>query len=255
MAKRKKLVVANWKMNPQDPGEAKRIFLGLRKEAAKRPKVQTVICPPFIYLSQLRKFDAANVALGAQDIATEESGAYTGEVSAPMVHNMGARYVIIGHSERRAAGETDEVVAKKTLIAFEDDLVPIVCIGEKERDTHGTHLRFLEDQIRRSLGKIPKKYFSGLVVAYEPVWAIGKSAKEAMKPEDIEETTLFIKKILADIYGKEEGLQVAILYGGSVEPENAGAIIQKGGVDGFLVGHKSLHPEAFGKILQAAHEL
>lgn len=254
--KKKRIVVANWKMNPQDPGEAKRIFLGIRKEVLKLSHVLTVVCPPVLYLSQLRKLSSeTKMALGAQMISEKESGAYTGEISAPMVKNMGADYVIVGHSEARTRGETLEMIVQKAKLALEDGLTPIVCVGEMQRDDQGTHFEMLRGDIAASVGKLSKKQLSAILIAYEPRWAIGKSASEALSAQGLEETVLFIRKVLAELFGREEALKATILYGGSVEPSNAGALIERGGVDGFLVGHKSLHPGEFGQILRATDVL
>jgi len=253
----KKIIVANWKMNPFSAKEAESILNGVKKTVLKLKKTQVVICPPFLYFNNLRKIigRSANLLLGAQNAFWEIEGAFTGEVSPEMIKNYGCSYVILGHSERRALGETDEIVSKKTLTCLKTGLKTVVCVGEKVRDEQGDYLVFLKDEIRNSLNKIQKRFLRNLIIAYEPIWAIGKKDTEAMLPADIHEMAIYIKKILSEIYGQESALAVPILYGGSVGGGNAGNIIKNGGVDGLLVGHQSLKPENFNEILKSAENL
>ncbi|KKR45206.1 MAG: Triosephosphate isomerase [Parcubacteria group bacterium GW2011_GWC1_40_13] len=225
-------------MNPSSAKEAERILNGVKKTAVRLKKTQVVICPPFIYLNNLKKIigKSANLSLGAQNAFWEVEGAFTGEVSPEMIRNYGGSYVILGHSERRALGETDEIVSKKTLTCLKTGLKTVVCIGEKIRDEQGDYLVFLRDEIRNSLNKIQKKFLKSVIIAYEPIWAIGKKDTEAMSPADIHEMAIYIKKILSEIYGQESAL----------------AVPKSGGVDGLLVGHQSLKPENFNEILMSA---
>jgi triosephosphate isomerase (TIM) len=248
MKKNKILIVANWKMNPETIEKAKEIFLGIKKTANNLKNTKVVICSPFVYLSDLEKLADAKLILGAQDMFWEESGSFTGEISAGMLKK--ESYVILGHSERRDLGETDEMVSKKIISAIKADLKPILCVGEKERDVHGDYLLFLQKQIINSLNKLPKRFLEKLIIAYEPIWAIGKSGEEAMKPTDIHETSLFIKKVLAEIYEPKIALTVPIIYGGSVSYKNAKDIITLGEVQGLLVGHESLKIESFSDLLK-----
>lgn len=248
MKTKKVLVVANWKMNPESAAKAKEIFQGTRTIAKDLKNIKVVVCPPFIYLSDLEKFNDSKLILGAQDMFWEKSGSFTGEISPGMLKGEG--YVILGHSERRALGETDEVIAKKIILAIKTGLLPILCIGEKERDIQGEYLHFLRKQIIDSLQKLPKRLLEKLTIAYEPIWAIGKSEEGAMKPADIHETSLFIKKVLAEIYEKKLALSVPILYGGAVSYKNAKDIIVEGEVQGLLVGHESLNIKRFGELLK-----
>ncbi|MEK7116923.1 MAG: triose-phosphate isomerase [Patescibacteria group bacterium] len=250
--KKRNIVVANWKMNPESLEEARKIFNGIRLTAKSLKNTDIAVCPPFPYLQPLSKLDyPKNVFLGAQNIFGEIKGAFTGEVSAAMIKNLEVNFLIIGHSERRAMGESNEIVRKKMQIAFDADIAPILCIGEKERDKEGNHLEFIKNQIKECLTGLQKKYLVGLIIAYEPVWAIGKSYKEAMSPTDIHETALFIKKVISELFGRDIADGSKILYGGSVEAENAGPIVQYGNTDGFLVGHASLKPDQFSEILKA----
>lgn len=244
-------------MNPSSAKEAAGILNGVKKTVAKLKKTQVAICPPFIYFNDLQKNigKSANLFLGAQNSFWEIEGAFTGEVSPEMIKNYGGAYVILGHSERRALGETDEMVSKKTLACLKTGLKTVVCVGEKIRDEQGNYLAFLRDEVRNSLNKVQKRFLRNLVITYEPIWAIGKKDADAMLPADIRETAIYIKKILSEIYGNESALAVPILYGGSVGGKNAGDIIKNGGVDGLLVGHQSLKPENFSEILKSVENI
>ena len=251
--KKRNLVVANWKMAPETLEEAKKVWNSARNSAKGFKNTDIVICPPFPFLYPLSKLNyPKNVFFGVQNIGSEIKGPFTGEVSATMVKSAGAKFAIIGHSERRTMGESNEIVRKKLQIAFDEGLTPILCVGEKERDKDGNHLAFIKNQIKECLNGLQKKNLVGIIIAYEPIWAIGKSYKEAMTPTDIHETTLYIKKIVSELCGKDIAAGAKILYGGSVEPENAGLIMEYGNVDGFLVGHASLLAEDFASILKAA---
>jgi len=251
--KKHNLVVANWKMNPESPEEAKKVFNGAKLAAKGLKNTDVIVCPPFPFISLFSKTALPkNLFLGAQNVSTEIKGAFTGEVSAEMIKNFGAKFVIVGHSERRAMGESNEIVRKKLQITFDTGLTPILCIGEKERDKEGTHLSFIKNQIKECLVGLHKKYLIGITIAYEPIWAIGKSYKEAMSPTDIHVTVLYIKKVLTEIYGRDIANSAKILYGGSVEAENAYEMLDIGNIEGFLVGHASLVPEEFKKVIQVA---
>lgn len=236
-------------MNPATEAEARRIFGGAKRASSKIRRAEAVICPPFIYLSVLAKSvkGARNISLGVQNLFWETTGSYTGEVSPTMVLGAGAEYAIIGHSERRTLGETDGQVAKKAVLALKLGLRAIVCIGESARDEKGDYLGFLKNQIKNSLQGITGKLLENLIIAYEPVWAIG--GREAMKPEQVEEMGIFIRKTLSDIYDQEAAMKVPILYGGSVDAKNAEAIVYQGNVQGLLIGRQSLEPESFRAIL------
>lgn len=239
-------------MNPDNPDSAQEIYRTLNRKIRDIKGVDVVICPPFAYLGLFKKSANKNVYLGVQDVSFEEKGSFTGEVGANMVSSMGEQYAIIGHSERRNKGETDAVVAKKVHNAVKSGLVAIVCVGEKERDASGAYFEFIKNQIRNSLAGFKPADLKSLVIAYEPVWAIGKSFKDAMKPSEIHEMSIFIKKVLADLFGKYSESPNPILYGGSVNYENAGQILKEGNVDGLLVGRESLDPENFAKLLKVA---
>ncbi len=254
----KKLVVANWKMNPQTIEEANNIFSGIKRTAQKITGVETVICPPFLYISAFKLKDSL-VKLGAQDAfwvnPLAGKGPYTGEISPDMLKMAGVKYVIIGHSERRENfGETNEMVNKKVKAALESGLKVILCVGEKERDHEHAYLRFIKTELEEGLRGIKKTNFKNLVIAYEPIWAIGKKGAEADSPESVLQMSIYIRRVLQPIVGKELTHDLPIIYGGSAEPVNAEAFLKEGKVQGFLVGHASLKPEQFNEILKIANE-
>ena len=252
----KKLVIANWKMNPGTLAEAKKIFISVKKTAQKLSFVETVICPPFVYLHELGKFGKFTrrnkCALGAQDIFWERSGGFTGEISAGMLSDSGVGYVIVGHSERRALGETDAIVNKKVQRVLREGFKTIVCVGEKERDAHARYFLFLEHEIKQSLAKVTRAMLSNLIIAYEPLWAVGESASRPATPDEFLEMIIFIRKILTDMFGKKQAFSVPILYGGSVDHRNAEAFLAVKESAGLLVGRASLLPKLFREILLSA---
>jgi triosephosphate isomerase len=239
-------------MSPETLEDAKKVFNGARLGAKGLKNTDVVICPPFPFLQPLLKLNyPKNMFLGAQNISSEIKGAFTGEVSVEMIKSLGTKFIILGHSERRAMGETNEIVKKKLQITFDAGLTPILCVGEKERSHEGTHLEFIKNQIKECLTGLQKKHLVGVIIAYEPIWAIGRSYLEAMSPTDIHETVLFIKKVIGENFGTDIANGAKILYGGSVEAQNASEIVRIGNVDGFLVGHASLIPSDFSAILKA----
>ena len=251
MKKTKSLIVANWKMNPDSGDKAKSLFLETKRSAVKNPNVKVIVCPPYIYLQELGKLKDKAVLLGAQDASTEPGGSFTGEISALMLKHQGEGYVIIGHSERRTLGESDDLISKKVTMALKTGLKVILCVGENVRDGHGEYLHFLREQLIKSLSRVSKKFLKNLIVAYEPVWAIGKTDAEAMNARDLHETSLYLKRVLAEIYGAKVGPAVSILYGGSVSYKNAKELLEQGEVQGLLVGHESLSPRKFEALLQS----
>jgi len=235
----KPLIVANWKMNPTTLQEAKQLFNSVKKGIKNVKNVEVVICPPFVYLSSF-KFQVSSFKLGAQDCFFEEKGAYTGEISPTMLKNLGCQYVIIGHSERRKLGETDEQIFKKIKTAISTKLKPILCIGEREEERKkGKTKIVLKKQLRKSLRDLTTRSLNYLILAYEPVWAIG-TGKPCYPPE-AKKTLLFLRKI----FRKNK-----ILYGGSVNSENAASYIKKANFNGLLIGGASLNPEEFIKIVK-----
>lgn len=207
------------------------------------PLADVRVAAPFTFLPLLK-----GLKVGGQTVSAQTEGAHTGEVSAKMLKAAGATFVIVGHSERRAY-ESDGVVHAQIERAAEAGLIPVLCVGEREHKEDGAHFGFIEEQLMSALREFRRT--QKLIVAYEPVWAIGKTAEDAMQPESVEETVIFIRKILAQSLGRPAALKVPILYGGSVEAENAKALLERGGVAGFLVGHASAKPETFVELLNA----
>lgn len=250
----KKIIVANWKMSPASIKEAKKIFNDTKKTANKLRKVETVICPPFVYLSELGHLvskGTLSVRVGAQDVFWQENGSYTGEISVNMLKNLGAKYVILGHSERRQnLNETDEMVNKKIKTALKNDLKVVFCVGEKERDEN--YLRFIKNEIIEGLKNISRNLLDNLIIVYEPIWAIGKSGEEADTPENVFQMGIYIRRILLPLAGEKLSRNIPVLYGGSVDVKNCLGFLKEGNVQGLLVGRKSLNSKEFKEILKIA---
>ncbi len=245
------LVIGNWKMNPLSTLVAVRLASDIKKKIARIDSVDVVIAPPTIFLGAVANAQSgkSSFMLGAQNVHSEKLGAHTGEISLSMLENFGVTHVIIGHSERRAEGETDDTVNKKIHTVIKGGCTAVVCVGEQERD-HGAHyLNLIETQIRLACAGISKAKLEQLVIAYEPIWAIGTG--KTATPEDAHEMKLFIEKTLSDLYGRAYAQKVRVLYGGSVNPKNALALMVEGRVDGFLVGGASLHAGDFYEIVKA----
>ena len=242
-------------MNPSTLAEATKLFLHIKKFASKYRNVQTIICPPLLYIAELKKLlSGKSMLLGAQDVFWRRKGAYTGEVSVSMLLSVGVSHVIVGHSERRALGETNEDVAKKIEAAISEKLNVILCVGEYERDIGGEYLAYIREEILSALKNVSKHDLRKLIIAYEPIWAIGKAGRDVVAPDDLHEMVLFIKKVLVGHYEKRLALSIPILYGGSVEGENSKALFAKGKASGFLLGGASLNPEEFESILKHANQ-
>jgi len=252
MQKRKKLVVGNWKMYPSTLIEAKSVFSKIKRVASRISRVQTVICPSSVHISALASLAAkGKTALGIQDVFWEGEGPFTGQVSPLQARNAGVRFALVGHSERRAQGDDNEKVSKKLDAAIRAGLMAIVCFGEAQRDREGNFYEELKNQLLASLGHIRSEALGkSVVLAYEPVWQIGRADSKGMVPAEVHETSIFIRRIINDAFGAEAARVVPILYGGSVTFENARNIVYKGDVDGLLVGRQSLDVEAFSMILK-----
>ena len=250
---RRKIIAANWKMN-MTLDESNTYLESFLLEVADEKNVDIVLVPPFTALARVSELlnDVQHVKLGAQNMHYEKGGAFTGEISGAMIRELFARYVILGHSERRSLFfETDEIVNKKTKAAFEASLKPIVCIGETlaERDA-GRVEEVLERQIKGSLAGLPPKELSETVIAYEPVWAIGTG--RTASPEQAQEAHAFIRKTLAGVSDSATAEKVRIQYGGSVKAANAEELMKQPDIDGALVGGASLDPRVFAEIVKFA---
>lgn len=248
---RRPLIAGNWKMNT-DQAEAASLTEALAA-GADFEGVDLLVCPPAVYLLAVAdKLGDSSIALGAQNMYHEENGAYTGEISAAMLQDVGATYVILGHSERRhILGETDEAVNKKAKAALAAGLTPIVCVGELlEQREAGATRQVIEEQFSGSLAGLSDEQVAASVIAYEPVWAIGTG--KVATPEQAEEVHADLRKLAADRYNQATADRVRILYGGSVKPDNAGELLSQENVDGALVGGASLKADAFLGIARAA---
>ncbi len=248
---RKKIVAGNWKMNTL-PAEGVELAKGVaRGKGEVCDCVNFIVCPPFTHLSSvIETLKGTGVAVGAQDCATEVKGAYTGEVSAQMIAALGCEYVILGHSERRQYyGETSETLNKKMERAFENNLKPIYCVGEnlEEREAE-RHFDVVKAQIEEVVFNLSEEQFAKLVIAYEPVWAIGTG--KTATAEQAEEIHAYIREVLRSKFGAAAD-DCAILYGGSCKPSNAGEIFSKPNVDGGLIGGAALKADDFLAIGKA----
>jgi len=245
-------------MNPLSLKEAEKLFVDITKHIAGIKKTEIVICPPFLYLERLKKISLRNnstdetkkIFIGAQDAFSEEKGAFTGEISAKMLSNLGVKYVILGHSERRALEEGNTDVNRKIKASLSLGLTPIVCFGENVRDENHEYLNFIKIQIEEGLNGISKNLISKIIVAYEPVWAIGKNATREATPEEFREMSIFIRKILSDKFGAKTVEKLRIIYGGSAHPENVFGFLKDGKAEGFLVGRDSLDSKKFLEIIE-----
>ena len=245
------LIVGNWKMNPQSASLSVKLATELKKKLHTITDVDIVIAPPIIHLEGVSRARNSNraYALGAQNVHFAQLGAFTGEVSLSMLKDFDVTYVILGHSERRALGETDILVNEKLLATIKAGLVGVVCIGEQKRDHSAHYLTHIESQIRKAFTKVSRAKLDQVVIAYEPLWAIG-TGKNATA-DDIHEMKLFIEKVISDLYGRNLAQKVRILYGGSVNGKNARELFTDGMVDGFLVGGASLHTDEFIQIIKS----
>ena len=249
---RKNIVAGNWKMNTtlqEGVALAKEVNEALK---AEQPKCDVVICVPFTHLASVNQvIDQNKLGLGAENCADHLKGAYTGEVSAPMVVSTGATYVILGHSERRQYyGETSETLKTKVNLALENKLIPIFCIGEvlEERE-NGTYNQVVKAQIEEALFHLTAEEFSKIILAYEPVWAIGTG--KTATADQAQDMHAFIRQTIADRYGKEVADNTSILYGGSCKPSNAAELFAKPDVDGGLIGGAALEAASFMGIVNA----
>ena len=252
---RKTIIAGNWKMNM--------LASGIKSyQAELMPLVpgfktwcDTVVCTPFVMLTEaLSAFKGTGVGVGAQNMSQFESGAYTGEVSAAQLEDIGTEYVIIGHSERRELyGETDESVNKKLQAVLETDICPIVCVGEKlEQREAGVTNDLVAMQVKVALLGVTADQIKRTVIAYEPVWAIGTG--KTATPEDAQDVCKVIRDVVAALYNKQTADSVSILYGGSMNDKNAYDLLAQPDIDGGLIGGASLKPTAFAVIINAANQ-
>lgn len=244
------LIVGNWKLNPGTISEAAVLAAGIARKVKKNEEPYVVVAPAFPHLAEVgKKIAKSAVGLAAQDVSTEPLGAFTGEVSILQLKDLGVTYVILGHSERRAVGETDELVRNKVKVVLKHRLTPIVCIGERIRDEQGNFFTFVESQLRALAEVLTSAEVKKVVIAYEPIWAIGTG--NTATPDDVKEMQLFIESTLTKLYDRATARKVRLLYGGSVKPANAAELHATGDMNGFLVGGASLKAEDFAAIITA----
>jgi len=252
---RNPIIGGNWKMNKGTPSEAIEMLKELIPLVKKIRYVDIVIVPPFTALfSAIKTVKGTNIMVGAQNMYYEEKGAFTGEVSPVFLKELGCKYVILGHSERRDIfNEGDNLINKKLKKALNSDLNPIVCIGEhlEERET-GRTKDVIENQFKLTFKDLKSEELSRVIIAYEPIWAIGTG--KTATPEQAEEIHIFIRELIDSIYGKNTAETVRIQYGGSIKPTNAKEIFEKENIDGGLVGGASLQSKSLYEIIKAAEE-
>ncbi len=252
----KRIVVANWKENPLTLDDAKYTVQGIRTTVRKALHVEVVLAPPVVFIPELTKWcKKPGFFWGAQTVSHEKQGPYTGEISTDMLKPYGVTHILIGHSERRALGETSEVVAVKVLRTVRAGMKAVLCIGERERRADGAYMHEVRDQLLSALSPLTERELSRLFIAYEPLWTIGKLAEEAITPDALLEMTLYIKKLITEKYSRKAARKVQVLYGGAVKADNAARFIKEGGVEGLLVGSASLTPMEFSAIINNVNNL
>jgi triosephosphate isomerase (TIM) len=252
MFPRKKLIAGNWKMN-KTAADAVSLARDIITAVGKQSDVDVVVCPPYTALESVGKMiEGSNIKLGAQNMHFEASGAFTGEISAPMLRSLFATHVILGHSERRTYfHEDDELINRKVLTALKNQLRPILCVGETlaEREA-GSTLKVVQTQTERGLEGVSKDLTPNVVIAYEPVWAIGTG--KVATTEQAQEVHAFIRGLLTKLFGEQAAQKVRILYGGSMKPANAPELLAQKDIDGGLIGGASLEPRSFVELVTAA---
>src|SRR3989344_353555 len=242
----KPILVANWKNHPKSLNEARMLLRDLSRNALRYKKVSFFIAPSLAYFESVASRAGSFYHLATQDMPPFFHGTYTGVVTPDILKSFGVRLVILGHSEQRALGETNEAVSQKIKTAFRSGITPLVCVGETSRDQDGEHFEFLREQLKLSLAGLNRTTDARkLMLAYEPVWSIGKRAEDAIIPADLAQYVIFIKKVLVDMFGRATADLIPVLYGGSVESDNARALVSGTGINGFLVGHASLDARNF----------
>ena len=252
--RKRPLIAGNWKMY-KTASEAVTLVQTLKAAAHMVSNVTIVICPPFTALSEVSKvLEDTAINLGAQNMYCAPEGAFTGEISPTMLKDSGCRYVILGHSERRQYFKEDDIlIHEKLKTALKYSIIPIVCVGETlaERDAK-KHFDVVKTQFDESIGRLEKEDIAKVVIAYEPVWAIGTG--KTATPDQAEQMHSYIRRLLNERYSQEVGNRIPILYGGSVKPDNTKSLMEKPNIDGALVGGASLKAESFAQIIQEAQQ-
>ena len=251
---RKPFVAGNWKMNTDNQsGAALAQGLALKSDGIAGEKVDVMVCPPFVYLQGIiNAVSNSRISVGAQDVYFESNGAFTGEISAAMLKDIGCTYVLCGHSERRhVIGETDELINKKTAAAIAGGLLPILCVGEKKNERQAEQTaEVVTSQLKNGLAGLSAEKLLAVTIAYEPVWAIGTGLTAT--PEEAQQVHSLIRKLLCEMYDEQLADEIRILYGGSVKPGNAAELMSQDDIDGALVGGASLKVDDFMEIIEAS---
>jgi|UniRef100_UPI00404A3A6D triosephosphate isomerase (TIM) len=254
MILRKKFIAGNWKMN-KTPADAEALVGEIIIEIGRQTEVDVLVCPPFTALESVgRKLEGSNIKIGAQNMHFETNGAFTGEVSAPMLRDLFVTHVILGHSERRALfGENDGFINQKVLTAIKNQLRPILCVGETlaEREA-GDTLKVVQTQLEAGLEGVGKEHAPSVIIAYEPVWAIGTG--KVATSDQAQEVHAYIRRLLTKLFGETIAQKVRILYGGSMKPSNAPELLAQKDIDGGLIGGASLESRSFVDLVKAAAE-
>lgn len=247
---RRLLIAGNWKMNKTVP-ESIKLITEIKRDTYDVSELDILVCPPFTVLCEAQEvLEGSNIYLGGQNMHFEAGGAYTGEISPLMLKDLGCKYVILGHSERRNIFlEDDKIINKKLKTALKSELIPILCVGEtlKEREEDKT-FNVIEDQLRKCLEGVEITDAAGIVIAYEPVWAIGTGRNATSK--QAQEVHSYIRSLIKEILGYNIYMDIRIIYGGSVKPDNIKELIKESDVDGALVGGASLDAESFTQIIK-----
>ncbi len=254
MILRKKFIAGNWKMN-KTPADAEALVGEIIIEIGRQTEVDVLVCPPFTALESVgRKLEGSNIKIGAQNMHFETNGAFTGEVSAPMLRDLFVTHVILGHSERRALfGDNDGFINQKVLTAIKNQLRPILCVGETlaEREA-GDTLKVVQTQLEAGLEGVGKEHAPSVIIAYEPVWAIGTG--KVATSDQAQEVHAYIRGLLTKLFGETIAQKVRILYGGSMKPSNAPELLAQKDIDGGLIGGASLESRSFVDLVKAAAE-
>ncbi len=247
---KKALIIGNWKSYVASPKEGIELLKAVDKKLPRGMNSTVVVCPPTVLLAHTRNaYSGTRIALGAQDVSVSPLGAHTGESPAALLRASGAQYVLVGHAERRDQGESNASVAQKARVALDSKLIPIICIGERMRDRGAEYLSVIENMLFESLQSLESPDLKRVVIAYEPVWAIG--APVAPGPRVISEAVLYVRKLLIQAFGRDAAMKVKILYGGAVDQTNAHQVLVEGNAQGFLVGRASVDAANFAGIIRA----
>jgi triosephosphate isomerase (TIM) len=252
MILRKKLIAGNWKMN-KTSADSVTLVKEIAQQIGRQTEVDVLVCPPATALESVgRTLEGANIKLGAQNMHFEASGAFTGEISAPMLRDLFVTHVILGHSERRALfGEDDQLINQKVLSALKTELRPVLCVGEslEEREA-GDTLKVVQTQLEAGLAGVSNEQAASVILAYEPVWAIGTG--KVATSDQAQEVHAFIRELLTKLFGETIAQKVRILYGGSMKPSNADELLAQTDIDGGLIGGAALEARSFVDLVKAA---